>query len=364
MNGRITIADIAKKAGVSKGTVDRVLHKRGNVSPISKKKVLAAMQELDYQPNFIASTLAYNRTWHIAALLPNAEKDSFWKNPIIGINRALKAVRDYGVRLTYFYFRDADAKHFEECAEKVLVGQFDGLIIAPIYAAEGHRFLEKCQAIRLPFIQINTFLATNLSQFLAYIGQDSYYSGRLAAKLLSLGQPKKRKVIILHLEKAVLNSQHLIEKERGFQDFFKEQKKTEVEVVVASFETIHDKKRLRFFIADLLRQHADTKGIFVTTSRIFHIIPILNDLHLEELTLVGFDLIEENISWLKREKIDFLINQNPLKQGYLALINLFHYLLRKKELKPIQHLPLDIVMKENLAYYLEEQEEEKLHLIV
>lgn len=42
---------IAKLAGVSRGTVDRVLHNRGQVRPETEEKVQAVMQELDFQPN-------------------------------------------------------------------------------------------------------------------------------------------------------------------------------------------------------------------------------------------------------------------------------------------------------------------------
>ena len=50
----ITIKDIAARAGVSTGTVDRVLHKRPNVSKTALEKVNKALEELDYRPNMYA----------------------------------------------------------------------------------------------------------------------------------------------------------------------------------------------------------------------------------------------------------------------------------------------------------------------
>ena len=46
-----TIETIAKRAGVSRGTVDRVLHERGRVKPETVERVHDAMAELNYQPN-------------------------------------------------------------------------------------------------------------------------------------------------------------------------------------------------------------------------------------------------------------------------------------------------------------------------
>lgn len=50
-----TIKDIARMAGVSAGTVDRVLHNRGDVSEKSKEKVQKVLDEINYQPNVFAT---------------------------------------------------------------------------------------------------------------------------------------------------------------------------------------------------------------------------------------------------------------------------------------------------------------------
>ena len=63
MAKRVRIKDIAERAGVSKGTVDRVIHNRGNVAPAVKQRVLEVMKELNYRPNILASALAYNKNW-------------------------------------------------------------------------------------------------------------------------------------------------------------------------------------------------------------------------------------------------------------------------------------------------------------
>lgn len=55
---RATIKMIAERAGVSIGTVDRVLHDRPYVKEEVRRRVLEVMEELDYQPNRVASALA------------------------------------------------------------------------------------------------------------------------------------------------------------------------------------------------------------------------------------------------------------------------------------------------------------------
>lgn len=362
MKNRVRIKDIAEKAGVSKGTVDRVLHKRGNVSPEARQKVLEAIEELDYQRNIIASALAYNRVWKIAALLPRPEQDPFWQQPKTGINRAYRAVRDYGVTIDFYHFSEADAEEFVAANKKVLEGSYDAVLVAPIFAKEGHLFLDQCHQQGLKYVQINTYLPREDDSFLCYIGQDSYQSGMLAAKLLSFGVSEGDTAMILHLEKAVYNSMHLVEKEKGFKDFLEQNPAKDIAFYHASFEDIFDKEAFVRFLDKTLKEHPKIAGIFVSTSRAFHLVEVLDLIGRSHMKVLGFDLIDHNLSHLETNKINFLINQNPLKQGYLGIINIFNHLVLKREVKKIQYLPLDVVMRENMQYYIEVEEE--LHLII
>lgn len=58
---RTTIKMIAERAGVSIGTVDRVLHDRPYVKAEVRERVLQVLEELDYHPNRMASALANQR---------------------------------------------------------------------------------------------------------------------------------------------------------------------------------------------------------------------------------------------------------------------------------------------------------------
>ena len=70
----IRIKDIAERAGVSVGTVDRVLHNRPNVSKKALEKVNKALEEMDYKPNMYASALAYNKSYTFTSCCPNTSR--------------------------------------------------------------------------------------------------------------------------------------------------------------------------------------------------------------------------------------------------------------------------------------------------
>ncbi|EHU0383417.1 LacI family DNA-binding transcriptional regulator [Vibrio cholerae] len=72
-----TINDVCKLAGVSKATVSRVLNETGQVKAQTREAVLAAMQQLGYQPNSLAQALATNTTNSIVLVLPHFESSYF-----------------------------------------------------------------------------------------------------------------------------------------------------------------------------------------------------------------------------------------------------------------------------------------------
>lgn len=70
MRVRITIADVARLAGVGRGTVSRVLNDRANVDPSTRSRVLAAIETLDFVPSQTARSLSLGTTQTVAVILP------------------------------------------------------------------------------------------------------------------------------------------------------------------------------------------------------------------------------------------------------------------------------------------------------
>ena len=67
---KITIQDVARRAGVSVATIDRVLNHRPGVRLQTVEKVESAIRELNYQPDRIAARLARGREYRLWFILP------------------------------------------------------------------------------------------------------------------------------------------------------------------------------------------------------------------------------------------------------------------------------------------------------
>ncbi len=73
MNKKVTINDVARKAGVAKSTVSRTFTEGESVSTATKEKVLRVAEELGYEPNPLAKALSVSSTKTIAIVVPNTE---------------------------------------------------------------------------------------------------------------------------------------------------------------------------------------------------------------------------------------------------------------------------------------------------
>ncbi|WP_044199546.1 LacI family DNA-binding transcriptional regulator [Dyadobacter tibetensis] len=346
------IKDIAEKAGTSKGTVDRVLHNRGRVAEEVKERVLKIIKELEYEPNLVARTLKSQKTYNFAALIPADSYDPYWSSPKDGVSKAGKELRPYGVQINFYKFNPHDVNSFIQRAKEVTKDQPEGILIAPVFHKEGLPFFEKWKAEGIPFVLINTQIE-DVSP-LSYIGQDSYRSGYLAGKLVSYGlSENSRSVLLAHINEDIPNSVHLQDKELGFTTFFKEDHLGAPHQVIRTEINASGSTELYAHMDRLLEQNPDIGAIYVTNSKAYELADYLVERKRTSIKLIGYDLLEKNIRHMKMDVIQFLINQNPHGQGYWGIQQLSNHLIFKKKIQPIRFLPLDIITKENLDYYLD-----------
>ena len=102
----MTMTEIAKKSGVSIGTVDRVLHNRGKVSEKTKLAVEAVIEKYGYTPNPLARTLKKNKPFVIGVLMPPPGSGSgYWQMIFKGMKEAESELSAFGIKLEFEYFQ-------------------------------------------------------------------------------------------------------------------------------------------------------------------------------------------------------------------------------------------------------------------
>lgn len=350
MNGTIRIKDIAKMAKVSVGTVDRVIHKRGEVSEESFKKVMNILEKTGYKPNLIGRTLGNLKTFKVIALLPNASQDEYWKMAYEGVQKAEGDWSQYGIAVKIVFFDVYDKTSFKKSFKSAIKLHPDGILTAPIFYHEALECFEVCRSKKIPFAVFNNNIDNTES--LTFIGQNLYESGIVGAELLHINQKQPGTYAILHIYDDVHNSIHLSEKERGFKDYFKNIKNEKCNVLSVDLNLSHAttlEKELNQLLND-----PQLKGVMVTTSKGASIVSKLLEKHGKNgIRMVAYDLLEQNVFYLKKGIIDFLINQNPKRQAFVGITQLSNYLVFKKELSSSYLFPLDIITKSNLKSHQE-----------
>src|SRR5688572_8149765 len=174
MDKKITIKDIAKLANVSVGTVDRVIHNRGEVAEESRKKIMDILEKTGYKPNLLARTLGTNKIFRIAAMLPDPRQDEYWSLATDGIHQAREEWAQYGVRIQLDHFDLYDKHTFKTLSEQVLRSAPDGILTAPIFYQEAQEFFNRCQEHKIVFVVMNNNVPG--AGALSFIGQDLYQS--------------------------------------------------------------------------------------------------------------------------------------------------------------------------------------------
>ncbi|KOH46418.1 hypothetical protein NC99_07290 [Sunxiuqinia dokdonensis] len=311
------------------------------------------IEELDYQPNILASTLASKKVYSLGVLIPEPQsEEAYWSKPLIGIRQAFDEIQQYGVEITIYQFKQTDASFFKDKATELLDQQHDGVVLAPFFSRESKAFIKKLEEREIPFVFIDSNI-NDCSSKISYIGQNSFQSGRLAAKLLDFSVPADASVLVIHFAKEMDNQNHLVQREMGFYDYFK-QKANPSKRNITTIE-INDPTSDDYFapIEAGIKKAGNVKGIFVTNSQVYKVAEYLEKHNIQNIRLIGHDLIPTNRNYLRKDIVDFLICQRPEEQGHQSIITLFQHLILKKTVALENYTSIDIVTKENLDFYQE-----------
>ncbi|TKB99192.1 LacI family DNA-binding transcriptional regulator [Pedobacter cryophilus] len=343
----VGVKEIARRAEVAIATVDRVLNNRKGVSAKTKEKILGIIKELDYKPNIMARRLASNKTLKFAVLIPKvSEETDYWKAPLEGVKNAASEIKDYGIIVDIYFFDQNNKLTFSTEAVKILEKDYQGVILAPMFEEESISFIQKCYIKNIPYVFINSDIDEQNS--LCYIGPNLYQSGYLAGHLISYLISEKQKILLVNISKEIDPHHHLLRKEEGFRAYFnvnhKENDLIKIDIKETDYLSVKQK------IAEVLTQ-TSIDIIFVTNSRVSSVARYLEETGQSHIKLIGYDFLEENINYLKKNVIDFLICQKPQEQGYKGIMALYNFLVNSSAVDKQNYMPIDIITKENYKFY-------------
>ncbi len=352
VQSKIRIKDIAERAGVSVGTVDRVLHGRTNVSKQSLEKVQKVLDEINYVPNHYASALASNKTYYFAAILPMHEEDSYWARVEKGLIEGVRLYSDFKVAFKIFHYDPFNDDSFVEEYKKLVATSPYAVIIGPIFQQRIMTdFVTALEAQSIPYALVDS----NWPEFnpLTFYGQDSMRSGEFLARimLMASGGSPKRMFLFKILGEGRVASRQQLNRERGFRGYM-EKNCPECEIVDVNLYA-YDKPGMKEIMREAFTSNPDVRfGLSFNSS-----IHIVGDFLKNEMpehphvTLMGYDAVEAYIRCVKENSVDFLIAQHPQKQGLNCFRSMFNACVLHMKQRVEHYVSIELLTKENIDYY-------------
>ncbi len=344
------VKEIARRANVSIATVDRVIHNRAGVSVKTKALINEIIRELDYQPNMLASRLASRKIIRFAVLIPHiSEESDYWSAPLEGIEQAEAELKPFGVHVGKYFFDQNDVATFVKQAKLILEEGVDGVLLAPFFIEESIAFTDVCRDMNIPYVFINSDIPNQ--ENVCYIGPNLFQSGYLGGHLIHYGVGDKDKILVVNVSKEIKDYQHnrLLRKEEGLRAYFENNGRKNPIVKIDITKT--DELSIGSHLADIFVVHPTIKAIFVTNSRVASVARFIEKTGRKNIFMAGYDYLDDNIGFLKKGIIDFLICHKPKEQGNRGILSLYQSLVPGTTIEKVYFMPIDIVSKENYAFY-------------
>lgn len=349
MADKIRIIDIAERAGVSAGTVDRVIHNRPNVSRAAREKVEEALQEMNYQPNAYASALAYNKSYTFFMVLPSHGSEAYWEDIENGALKANDQRRDFHIDVKFLYYERFDAQSFNTTSMECLKKKPDGVVLVPSSLDITRSFTDKLHQRNIPFILLDSYMPD--LKPLSFYGQDSFQSGYFAAKMLMLiARDDKEIMLMKQTNKGTVASKQQANREVGFRHYMKDHF-PDVNIIEIDLESDSDRKRYDSKLEKFFSSHPKLHHCITLTSRAYIVGDFLLKTNRRDIQIMGYDVVDKNRKDLKAGSISFLIAQHAYQQGFSCIDTLFRAIVLKKKVQPVNYMPIELLSKENIDFY-------------
>lgn len=340
----VTIREIAAVAGVSRGTVDRVLHDRPGVKSDIAAHVRKIAQDLGFEPNRAGKILAARKQpLKIGCFLPSIG-NHFFDDVVAGFRRAEEEYADFGVSIALREIGGYDAElHIAAMRELVDAG-CQALCVSTIDIPEIRRFVDGLINTGIPVLAVNTDLSK--TNRLCYVGCDYVKGGRTAAGLLLLMLHEQINLLVVTGSLKIKGHNQRIQ---GFSKTFRE--RNAPYKLVDVFESLDNDEHAYVLTLQTLREHPEINCIYIAAAGVAGVCRAVVELDRQtSLHVVAYDEIESTRQLVRDGVINFTIGQEPEEQGYRSIQLMFNYFMSDKKIVPEDFITDTVIkIQENIS---------------
>ena len=351
-SGTVTIKDISKKLGVSSVSVHRALKGKEGISDELRAKILETSREMGYVENYAAASIK-RKTERVAVVIPKDkwEKKIYFDYIWFGIEKSAKDLQGLNVEIIPFVC-DNEEQQLAQLKEIAEAGpdEYGGIItISFTRAPEVLMQLQRLLAQNIRVLVIDDHIKT--PEGLICIPPREIQVGKVAAELTALITPEKGRVLV---SSGRTDSKIHVGRLKSFCDYINKHKPDlTLEFVDGYTRNISHKGELYHNACEALDKYDDICLIYALTSHD-------NAAFVEALegrggnskvSIIGTDLNEETLEFLRLKKMAAVIDQNPYQKGYMAFKTMVDCLIKNMTVPDVMPCKIDIALENNAEIY-------------
>lgn len=340
----VTIKQIADLAGVSRGTVDRVLNNRGRVNKETERRIREIAQSLNYMPSKASRSLSMlKRRVKLGYIIFPQDENPFFKQVEAGIQKKAQELAEYGVTLVKKYGDYTDPEYQNQLIDELIDEGVAGIAFCGFNTPATISKLKQVSKSGIPVVTVNSDIPE--SGRLAYVGSDYYKSGRSAGQLLDMLTSGKVNVGIILGSRNILCHSSRVE---GFSAYINEHAPN---ISISKIAENNDDDIQSYSIAkNMLASDESINALFLASAGTYGVCRAVEELPEERRPIViCYDCLPSIVPMLKRGIVAATICQEPDYQGSKPLDILYNYIaMDVQPSREYYYTKIEIVISESL----------------
>lgn len=312
---RVTMKEIAERAGVHQATVDKVVHNRVGVSDEVRARVQAIIDELGYKPNPTGRVLQrQGKKYRIYAILVDVDALPYLKN---GIEQGLKEWAGFDIEVTHAVTGFQEAKRQSEYIDKAVLDKADGIILNPINADCVRRAIDRAADAGIPVITTDSDI--DGSRRTCCVSIDSAKASRIAGRLLGQFLNGQGKIAIISSAIETENNNYYVRmREQGFTDFIRREY-PEIEIV-SCIESFEDPQITYRKTTELLKEQPELRGLYITCGGVAQVgRALIESGRADSIRVLCYEDYPEIVELIRQGVVDWTLGGEKAAQGSLPV---------------------------------------------
>ena len=349
-SGKVTIKDISKELGISAVSVHRALRGKEGISDELRSKIIETAKEMGYVENYAAASIK-RKTQRVAVVLPKDkwEKKIYFDYLWLGINKGADELKGLNIEISPFVCDNEEMQlaQLKEIAKKG-PDEYGGVItISFTRASEVLMQFQSMLAKDMKVLVIDDHI--EIPEGLISIPPREVQVGKVAAELAGLITSDKGRLLV-----SCGRTDSKIHEGRleSFCNYIKENKPgLIIELITGYTRNMDHRGELYKNACEALDKYSDICLMYALTShdnRAFE-----KHRKNKNVAIIGTDLNEETLEFLKQKKMSAVIDQNPYEKGYMAFKIMVDCLIKNMSVPDVIPCRIDIALENNADLYMD-----------